>query len=154
MLFSSCSSIPTFSRGSTHDRSRLEAVLEESLRFEPAAAVVDRYATTDVELRDAQIARGELVRVSISAANRDPAVFPDPERFHPTRFDRPGTRGHLAFAHGPHVCLGVHLARLEARTGLDALLRRLPTLTLDPSRSSRIEGLVFRKPPTLYAVWD
>jgi cytochrome P450 len=137
-----------------HDRSRLDAALEESLRFEPAAAVVDRYATADVELRDVQIRRGELVRVSISAANRDPAVFPDPDRFHPTRFDRAAARGHLAFAHGPHVCLGVHLARLEARAGLDALLSGLPALALDPRRPSRIEGLVFRKPPTLWAIWD
>jgi cytochrome P450 len=137
-----------------NDRSRLDAALEETLRLEPAAAMVDRYATADVDLRDTQIRRGDLVRVSISAANRDPAVFPDPERFHPTRFDRPGTRGHLAFAHGPHVCLGVHLARLEARAALDVLLHRLPTLALDPSRLPRIQGLVFRKPPTLYAVWD
>ena len=137
-----------------HDRSRLDAALEETLRLEPAAAMVDRYATADVDLRDTQIRRGDLVRVSISAANRDPAVFPDPERFHPTRFDRPGTRGHLAFAHGPHVCLGVHLARLEARAALDVLLSRLPTLALDPSRLPRIQGLVFRKPRTLYAVWD
>ncbi len=137
-----------------HDRSRLEAALEETLRLEPAAAMVDRYATADVDVRDTPIRRGDLVRVSISAANRDPAVFPDPDRFHPTRFDRPGTRGHLAFAHGPHVCLGVHLARLEARAALDVLLRRLPTLALDPSRLPRIQGLVFRKPPTLYAVWD
>ena len=136
-----------------HDRSRLGTALEESLRLEPAAAVVDRYATADVELRDAQIRRGELVRVSISAANRDPALFPDPDGFHPTRFDRPATRGHLTFAHGPHVCLGVHLARLEGRTALDVILRRLPTLALDPARLSRIQGLVFRKPPTLYAVW-
>ncbi len=137
-----------------HDRSRLAGALEESLRLEPAAAVVDRYATADVELRDAQICRGELVRVSISAANRDPMVFSDPDRFHPTRFNRPATRGHLTFAHGPHVCLGVHLARLEARAALDVLLRRLPTLALDPGRLPRIQGLVFRKPPTLYALWD
>jgi cytochrome P450 len=137
-----------------HDRTRLEAALEESLRFEPAAAVVDRYATADVEVRDAQIREGELVRVSISAANRDLAVFADPDRFHPTRFDRPATRGHVAFAHGPHVCLGIHLARLEARAALDVLLRRVPTLAFDPARPSRIQGLVFRKPPTLYAVWD
>ena len=137
-----------------HDRSRLEAALEESLRFEPAAAVVDRYATADVELRDVWIRQGELVRVSISAANRDPTVFVDPDRFHPTRFDRPVARGHLAFAHGPHVCLGVHLARLEARTALDTMLRRLPELRLDASRLARIEGLVFRKPPALWAVWD
>ena len=136
------------------DRSRLEAALEESLRFEPAAAVVDRYATADVELRDAEVHRGELVRVSITAANRDPAVFPDPARFDPGRFQRPAARGHLAFAHGPHVCLGVHLARLEARAALDLLLRRLPALALDPERPSRIQGLVFRKPPTLWAVWQ
>jgi hypothetical protein len=139
-----------------HDRGRLEAALEESLRLEPAAAVVDRYAAADTELRDAEIQRGELVRVSISAANRDPAIFAAPDRFDPGRFeraDRSAGRGHLAFAHGPHVCLGVHLARLEARTALAALLRRLPALRLDPSRPSRIQGLVFRKPPTLYAIW-
>ena len=67
---------------------------------------------------------------------------------------RPGGRGHLAFAQGPHVCLGVHLARLEARTALGALLERLPRLQLDPDRPSRIRGLVFRKPPELNVVWD
>jgi cytochrome P450 len=134
-----------------HDRSRLEAALEESLRLEPAAAVVDRYAAVDTELRNEQIQRGELVRVSISAANRDPAVFDDPDSLY---LNRSQARGHIAFAHGPHVCLGVHLARLEARTGIDTLLRRLPSLRLDPARPSRIEGLVFRKPPTLWALWD
>jgi cytochrome P450 len=133
---------------------RLDAAIEESLRLEPAAAVIDRYAAADADLGPAHIARGELVRVSITAANRDPGLFPDPDRFDPDRFDGPGTRGHLAFAHGPHVCLGVHLARLEARAGLDTILRRLDTLRLDPTRPSRIEGLVFRKPPALHAVWD
>ena len=138
-----------------HDRSRLEAALEESLRLEPAAAVVDRYATTDTELRDAQIRRGELVRVSISAANRDPAVFPDPNRFDPGRVDRAVTpRRHLTFAHGPHVCLGVHLARLEARTALETILGRLPGLRTDPRRPSHVRGLVFRKPPTLHVLWQ
>ncbi len=133
------------------DPGRLDAVIEESLRLEPAAAVVDRYATADAGLGGAQIARGDLVRVSISAANRDPAVFSDPDRLDLDRSAEP--RSHLAFAHGPHVCLGVHLARLEARTALATLLRRLPSLRLDPSRPSRIEGLVFRKPPALWAVW-
>ena len=133
------------------DPARLEDAIEESLRLEPAAAVIDRYATADAELGGARIARGELVRISISGANRDPAVFPDPDRLD---LDRSGPRGHLAFAGGPHVCLGVHLARVEARAGVDALLRRLPGLGLDRERPSRIQGLVFRKPPTLYAVWD
>ena len=133
------------------DPSLLDAAIEESLRLEPAAAVVDRYATTHAEIAGADIAKGDLVRVSITAANRDPAIFPEPDRFDP---DRPRRPRHLAFAQGPHVCVGVHLARLEARTALATLLRRLPNLRLDPERPSKIQGLVFRKPPTLHAVWD
>jgi len=129
----------------------LDAAIEESLRLEPAAAVVDRYATGDTELARAHINRGDLVRVSISAANRDPAAFPDPDVFDP---GRPRQKGHLAFAQGPHVCLGVHLARLEARTGLATLLARLPTLRSDPDHPARIEGLVFRKPSALHAKWE
>jgi hypothetical protein len=128
----------------------LEVAIEESLRLEPAAAVVDRYAVSDAELGDAQIARGDLVRVSIAAANRDPAVFADPDRFD---LDRPNAGRHLAFAHGPHVCVGVHLARLEARTALTILLDRLPGLRLDPERPAGVRGLVFRKPPALHVVW-
>jgi cytochrome P450 len=129
----------------------LEAAIDESLRLEPAAAMIDRYAVTDVELGGAQIAAGDLVRVSITAANRDPAVFTQPDEF---RLERPHPRRHLAFAHGPHVCLGVHLARLEARTALGRLLDRLPNLRLDPARPSAARGLVFRKPATLHVVWD
>lgn len=133
------------------DAKRLDIAVEESLRLEPAAAVIDRYATSDEELGGIPIGRGDLVRVSISAANRDPAVFPNPDGL-----DLSGANGrrHLAFAHGPHVCLGVHLARLEARTALAALLQRLPRLRLDPDRPSSVRGLVFRKPPTLHVLWS
>jgi cytochrome P450 len=128
----------------------LEAAIEESLRLEPAAAVIDRYATADVELDGAAIGRGELVRISLAAANRDPAVFPDPDRFDLHRARRP----HLAFAQGPHVCVGVHLARLEARVGIGALIEALPGLRVDPERPAVIRGLVFRKPPELRVLWD
>jgi len=128
----------------------VDAAIEESLRLEPAAAVIDRYAVTDVELGGTQIAAGQLVRISISAANRDPAVFVQPDRFD---LERRSARQHVAFAQGPHVCLGVHLARLEARTALSGLLRRLPGLRLDPQRPSAVRGLVFRKPPTLHVRW-
>jgi cytochrome P450 len=133
------------------DPARLDAAIEESLRLEPAAAVIDRYATAGVELGGAAIGSGELVRISISAANHDPAVFPDPDRFD---LGRVNARRHLAFAQGPHVCVGVHLARLEARAAVAALLRRLPGLRLDPERPSRVQGLVFRKPPALNALWN
>jgi cytochrome P450 len=126
-------------------------VIEESLRLEPAAAVVDRYATQDTTLGGAAIAKGELVRVSIAAANRDRKIFPDPDRFDP---QRPNLRRHLAFAHGPHVCLGIHLARLEARTALRLLLDVLPGLRLDATRPPAVRGLVFRKPQALHAVWE
>ena len=129
----------------------LTAVVEESLRLEPAAAAIDRYATADTELGGAQIAAGELVRISITAANRDPATFPGPDRFDP---ERENARRHLAFAGGPHVCVGMHLARLEAHTALELLLERLPRLRLDPARPPEIRGLVFRKPPELRVEWD
>jgi len=132
------------------DARRLDPVIDESLRLEPAAAVIDRYATTEASLGGAKVARGDLVRLSIAGANRDPAVFGDPDRFDPTR---PNLRRHVAFAQGPHVCVGVHLARLEARAALDALLRRLPGLRLDPDGASCVRGLVFRKPVRLDVVW-
>lgn len=128
----------------------LTAAIEESLRLEPAASVIDRYATETVGLGGAEIAAGDLVRISIAGANRDPAMFPEPDRFD---LGRPNSRRHLAFAQGPHVCVGVHLARLEARCGLLALLEGLPGLELDPDRPSEVRGLVFRKPATLNARW-
>ena len=133
------------------DRSLVANAVEESLRLEPAAAVVDRYATRDVALGGASIARGELVRVSLAGANRDPAVFPEPDRFD---VRRPNAQRHLAFAQGPHVCLGMHLARLEAQTALARVLERLPGLRLDPDRPSIVRGLVFRKPQTLHVLWE
>jgi cytochrome P450 len=128
----------------------LDAALEESLRLEPAAAAVDRYATADTELERASIRAGDLVRVSLSAANRDPAVFEGPDCYELTR---PNVRRHLSFAAGPHVCLGVHLARLEARLALRGMLERFPRLRLDPGKPSATRGLVFRKPATLHVLW-
>jgi cytochrome P450 len=132
------------------DRDRLANAVEESLRLEPAAAVVDRYATRDVELGGAAIRAGELVTVSLAGANRDPATFADPDRFD---VGRPNAQLQLAFAQGPHVCLGMHLARVETRAALAAVLE-LPGIRLDPERPSLVRGLVFRKPQTLHVTWD
>jgi hypothetical protein len=128
----------------------LENAVEESLRLEPAAAVVDRYATRAVRLGGAAIESGELIRVSLAGANRDPAVFERPDTFDVRRAN---ARLQLAFAQGPHVCLGMHLARLEARIALAAVLRRLPGVRLDAGRPAEPRGLVFRKPPELHVVW-
>jgi len=124
-------------------------VIEESLRLEPTAAVVDRYATRDVELGGAAIRSGDLVVVSIAGANRDPAVFADPDRFDP---HRDNARLNLAFAQGPHFCLGAQLARSETRIVLRRLLA-LPGLRLDPDRRNAPHGLVFRRPERLRVLW-
>ena len=113
--------------------------------------MIDRYATRDVELGGASIGRGELVRLSLAAANRDPDAFPDPHRFD---IHRPNAKLHASFAQGPHVCLGMHLARLEARVALEQALERLPGLRLDPRGDSAPQGLVFRKPPELRVQWS
>ena len=129
----------------------LDGAIEESLRLEPGAMVVDRYSTRDTDLGPATIRRGDLVTVSLAGANRDPAVFPDPDRFDVRRAN---ARLQLAFAHGPHHCIAAHLARLETRVALRGLLDRLPALRLDPEHPATPYGLVFRKPPTLHVLWD
>jgi cytochrome P450 len=125
------------------------ATVEESLRLEPAAARVDRYATRAADVAGTVIRPGDLVVVSLAGANRDPDEFPDPDRFD---LHRPNVRRHLAFAAGPHVCIGMDLARLEAREALTALLRRLPDLRLADDAPPPT-GLVFRKPERLPVRW-
>jgi cytochrome P450 len=132
------------------DTALLPSAIDESTRLEPAAAVVDRYAASDAELGGAPIRKGDLVIVSIAGANRDPAVFTEPDRFDARREN---ARLNLAFAKGPHFCLGAHLARTETAIALHRLLDRLPGLRLDDDYPNAPRGLVFRKPPSLYVQW-
>ena len=132
------------------DRAQVANAIEESLRLEPAAARVDRYATSDTELAGMPIRRGDLVIVSLTAANRDPATFPDPEAFD---IARPNSRSQLAFAQGPHACVGIHLARLETQAALDAVLDGWPEIHIDAD-STRPTGVIFRKPKSLPVRWD
>jgi cytochrome P450 len=132
------------------DAALVANAVEESLRLEPAAGRVDRFATADVELDGARIRRGDLVIVSLTAANRDPATYPDPDRFDPTRAD---ARTHLTFAQGPHACVGLHLARLEAAAALEAVLDGWPGVRLADGATPPT-GVVFRKPRQVPVVWD
>lgn len=132
------------------DRTLMANAVEESLRLEPAAGRVDRYATDDVEIGGSTIRGGDLVIVSLTAANRDPASFQDPDRFD---IRRSNARSHLAFAQGPHACVGLHLARLETQQALEAALDRWPNLHL-AADATPPTGLVFRKPKRLPVAWD
>ena len=131
------------------DRSLGANAVDESLRLEPAAARVDRYATSDTELAGASIQRGDLVIVSLTAANRDPATFPDPDRFD---IHRPNTKAHVAFAQGPHACVGSHLARLESLAALEAALDGWSGLRLGEGATPPT-GVIFRKPRSLPVDW-
>jgi cytochrome P450 len=133
------------------DPGLIPAAIEESLRLEPAAAVVDRYATRNTRLGGAAIRSGDQVTVSLAGANRDPRIFGQPDAF---QIRRPDVTRHLAFAHGPHFCLGAHLARLEAQVAVGTLLDLLPRLRLDDRYPAAPRGLVFRKPPGLRVQWD
>ena len=129
----------------------LENAIEESLRCEAAVASFERFATRDTVLGGTAVRAGDAVTVLAGPANRDPSFFGVPDRFDITR---PNARNHLAFAAGPHVCLGMHLARLEARVAVATVLEALPGVALDAARSAPPRGLVFRKPETLVVRWE
>lgn len=134
------------------DRSLLGPALEESLRLEPAAAVVDRYTTRDVEIGGITIPERDMVTISLLGANRDPDVFVDPDRYD---IERDNLGQHVTFVQGPHGCLGLHLARLETLAALNAVLDVLPDdLHLEPAKSTAPSGLIFRKPATVTAIFS
>jgi cytochrome P450 len=106
----------------------IDLAVEELMRYLTVFKVgaLTRTAREDIELEGETIRAGECVTVSLAAANRDPARFEEPDVLD---LDR-SARGQMGFGHGPHVCLGQHLARLEMRVGIGELLRRFPTLRL------------------------
>lgn len=111
------------------DPALTDAAVEELLRYLSILqfGAPNRAALEDVELADRLVRKGETVTLSLPAANRDPAVFDDPDEL---RWDRPNGRRHLAFGHGVHQCLGQQLARIEMRIAYRALFERFPTLRL------------------------
>jgi cytochrome P450 len=104
----------------------LAPAIEETLRYEPPVSMVPRIAREELEIRGQSIPAGAIVQLSIVAANRDPSRFPDPEVFSVTR--RP--HGILSFGHGPHGCLGAHLAHEQALIALRVLFERLGEMRL------------------------
>jgi cytochrome P450 len=107
------------------DPALIPAAVEEMLRYDSPVQLTSRVATEDVEIAGRVIAAGRPVLVTIGGANRDPAVFEQPDRF---RVDRPDPGRHLSFSLGMHHCLGAPLARLEARIAFEELTRRHPAL--------------------------
>ena len=128
------------------DRSLLPQAIEEGLRWEPPLLFIFRTAREDTELAGVPIPSGAQLMINLGSANRDETRWDDPDAFDIFRT----MQQHVAFAHGPHMCLGMHLARMETRVAVEALFDRLPDLRLDPAAEDvHIHGLVFRSPTSL-----
>jgi cytochrome P450 len=128
------------------DRSLLPQAIEEGLRCEPPLLTIGRTTTCEVELAGVTLGPGEGITPHLGSANHDETRWDDPETFDIFRPPLP----HIAFAHGPHMCLGMHLARLETRVLVNRVLDRLPELALDPGDADpHIRGDVFRSPTAL-----
>jgi cytochrome P450 len=129
------------------DRELIPQAIEESLRLETPLLNITRLATKDAEVGGALIPAGSTVMLMLAAANRDEARYPDPDNYDVLRAS---PKPHISFGHGPHACLGTHLARLEMRVALNLLFDRLPNLRLDPEgHDPHIRGQVFRSPTSL-----
>jgi cytochrome P450 len=133
------------------DRALVPQAIEEALRWESPLLGIMRTTTRAVELGGVALPEGAVVNVNLGAANRDPARWERPDEF--DIFREP--KQHMAFALGPHRCLGMHLARAETAALLDALFERLPNLRLDPDAEDvHVTGLIFRAPLSLPVVFD
>ncbi|MGO8872499.1 MAG: cytochrome P450 [Acidimicrobiales bacterium] len=129
------------------DRSLIPEAIEEALRYETPLLNITRLATKDTEIDGVPVPAGSTIMLMLAAANREETRYPDPDQF---RIDREETKPHISFGHGPHLCLGMHLARMEIRVALNLLFDRLPNLRLDPAGDDpHIRGQVFRSPTAI-----
>jgi len=125
------------------DRALIPWAIEETLRWETSVLMVSRQATRDVEIRGVPISAGTNISVLNASGNRDEEHYENPDVYD---LDRRAD-DHLAFAFGRHHCLGYHLARMEIRIALNAILDLLPKMRLDPNAPPpQILGLAFRAP--------
>jgi cytochrome P450 len=133
------------------DRTLLRPAIEESLRWNATDPMFSRWVTEDIDLHGVSVPKGAVIHLCVGAANRDPARWDRPDDYDLSRPLKPT----LAFGNGPHVCLGMHVARAEMLAGIGALLDRLPNLRLDPDEAPpRIVGFYERGTRTIPAVWD
>jgi cytochrome P450 len=112
------------------DSTFVPSAVEEMLRYDGPIQFTTRLAKADLEIHDTKVHEGEWLYLVIGAANRDPAQFPDPDRFDVGRT----ANKHIAFGAGAHFCLGAPLARLEAQLALRSLSRRCPNLRLSSDK--------------------
>jgi cytochrome P450 len=134
------------------DRSLIPNAVEEVLRFDSSVIAWRRKTTQAVEIGGVPVPSDANVLLLLGSANRDPAVFEDPDRFD---IHRRNAKEHLSFGYGTHYCLGAPLARLETLVVLEELSARLPSLRLTPGQTLRVQpNTTFRGPLSLFVEWD
>jgi cytochrome P450 len=132
---------PDILRAVKDDRSLLRAAVEESLRWTTTNPMFSRFVTHDIDFFGVHLPKGAVLHLCLGAANRDPARWERPDDYDVHRPMKPS----LAFGGGPHICLGMHLARAELMVGIGSLLDRLPELRLDPDEPPpRVIGMYER----------
>jgi cytochrome P450 len=136
------------------DRELMPQAIEESVRWEGPLLITSRECATDAEIAGVTIPKGGFVTVNIGAANHDETRWERPDEFDIFRAPQP----HIAFGHGVHMCIGIHLARMEMATAVNRLLDRCPNLRPDPEKwdanDVHIHGQRFRSPTTLPVRFD
>ncbi len=130
-------------KGSDADR---QSIVSESLRLYPPIALQIRMATGAAVIGDAKIKHGDWCLFGVMSANRDPLLFPDPDKFDPSR----DNRQLITFGRGTHFCLGMHLARRELECALKIVLERFPDIRLAPAKPVEFVKAVFRGPRHLW----
>jgi cytochrome P450 len=133
------------------DPAMLVPIIEETMRWLSPVQSATRHVTQAFAWHGIEFSTHDTVNCMLGAANRDPTIFPDPDRFDP---DRANSRRHLGFATGAHACLGSHLAKAEVRIGLETLLSKLPNLRLEKTLTEPPSGYEFRQPRKLTVSWD
>jgi cytochrome P450 len=132
------------------DPALVNQAIEEGARWHSPVGTSTRQTTRETEIGGVRLEKGALVAAVLASANRDERNWTEPDRYDVNR--REGT--HLAFATGPHLCLGARLGRYEARTSWRILFERLPNLRLHPDRPTEVTGWEFRSPHHLHLLFD
>jgi len=133
------------------DHTLIPQAIEETMRWLSPVQSATRHVTEAFEWQGIEFSAHDTVNCMLGAANRDPSIFTDPDRFD---LDRANSRRHFGFATGAHACLGLHLAKAEVRIALETLLSRLYNVRLERSLTTPPSGYEFRQPRKLTVCWD
>lgn len=135
----------------TTDRALVRKVVDEGMRWETASQFLARQAAVDVEIRGVKIPAGAALSLASGSANRDEEIFDNPDEFD---IERP-QRINLGFGAGPHLCLGMQIAKAEMEAMLNGLLDHLHNLQLDPDAPTpKIVGAQLRGLRAIHVLWD